>query len=139
MSDKVHDSALAFLLDESLKAVSAVYESHDGAPVEVFKSKIDGLEAGDLIAVQSGTRHEVTVCKVVDSDVVPTLDATTSYKWAIGKIEMEYHNHIVARENKAVDAIKERQRREHREKLQRTMSISDEDASLIAPPDQPFG
>jgi hypothetical protein len=76
-----------------------------------------GIKEGDLLVVP--TRGTVGFANVVKVDAEPEIDvdADFTYKWAIQRVDFEYHNELVANEKKFADTLQEVERVKQRESL----------------------
>lgn len=114
-------SLLAFLVNDSVRCISATYEAADNSPREQFKTLDQTIKPGDFIVVPTGTRHKMTVCKVVEVDLEPDLESSVTMEWVVQKIDRSEFETLIAREEqsirKARDVEKSHLRREMREKI----------------------
>lgn len=76
-----------------------------------------GVQEGDLLVVP--TRGTVGFGNVVKVDAEPEIDvdADFTYKWAVQRVDFEYHNELVANEKKFADTLQEVERVKQRESL----------------------
>ncbi|WP_395175089.1 hypothetical protein [Roseibium alexandrii] len=146
-------STAIFLINDNARAVMAVYESHESAPKTMFKTLDPNIEEGDFVLVQSGTRHGMTVVKVVDTDpeIEPDFDSHDELKWIVGTIDLEDFEVLKKQEDEAILAIKKAEKRKKRSDLRKTLmadyeetikelpiaGAGDQTASLSAPSDVP--
>lgn len=110
-------STAVFLINNDVRAVMCTYEAGDSAPRTMFKTFDPDLTEGDFVIVPTNTRHGMTVCKVVETDVDVDFDNPTQVEWIIGTIELANHEKIVAQENQAIDAVKSAEKRKRRDEL----------------------
>lgn len=152
MSDKVHPSQVVFLMDDSVRAIRAVYEEVDEAPKQsprmaygevdnrplklkgyMFKTMRADLVKGDLITVPTNTRHGFTVCKIVSVEVEPDLDATTDIKWVVDKVETSNYFLLLAQEAKVAAVVRDAAKREQRMALKESLQgLKDSDMQAIS-------
>ena len=110
-----------FLISDQARAVLVTYESDDTAPKTMFKTLDPNIKVDDFVTVPTGTRHKMTVCKVVEVDVEPDLESSTDMKWIIGVVNKADFDQIKSHESDAIAKIrsaeKARKRRELRDAL----------------------
>ena len=114
-------STAIFLFNQKARAVVCVYEAGDDAPRIVFKTLDPKIEVNDYVVVPTKSRHNMTVCKVVEVDIEPDLESPTEMAWIIGVVDradFEEHQRL---EEQAINAIKVAERKRKREELAKTM------------------
>ena len=116
-------STAIFLINDNARAVMCAYESHETAPRTMFKTMDQTIQEGDFVIVQSGTRHGMTVVKVVDTDpeIEPDFDSREDLKWIVGTIDLEDFEALKKQEDEAIAAIKKAEKRKKRADLRRTL------------------
>jgi len=114
-------STAIFLISDQARAVLVTYESEDTAPKTMFKTLDPDIKVDDFVTVPTDTRHNMTVCKVVEVDVEPDLESSTDMKWIIGVVNKADFDQIKSHEGDAIAKIrsaeKTRKRRELRDSL----------------------
>ena len=110
-----------FLINKHVRAVLATYESEDNAKRTLFKTLDDTVAVGDFVVVPTDTRHKMTVCKVVETDVDVDFDSTAPVAWVIGKVDRTAHEQVLAQEGTAIQAIKSAELRQKRDNLRKAM------------------
>lgn len=110
-------STAVFLINNDVRAVMCTYETGETAPRTMFKTFDPDLSEGDFVIVPTNTRHGMTVCKVVETDVDVDFDSAAQVEWIIGTIELANHEKIVAQENQAIEAVKSAEKRKRRDEL----------------------
>ncbi len=120
------NSRIVFLINDTARAVMATYEDR-GTP-EMFKTLDATIGVGDLVAVQSTTRHNVTICKVTMVDVDVNFDATTPLKWIVSRLDMDAFDKILAGEAQAVSVVQAAELKRKKEELRKTMFANHEDS-----------
>jgi predicted Mrr-cat superfamily restriction endonuclease len=123
---KMDNSRIVFLINDTARAVMATYEDR-GTP-EMFKTLDATIGVGDLVAVQSTTRHNVTICKVTMVDVDVNFDATTPLKWIVSRLDMDAFDKILAGEAQAVSVVQAAELKRKKEELRKTMFANHEDS-----------
>lgn len=125
----MHNSALVFLLNESVRAVLCQYEKGEGS--YIFKTFDQSIQVDDLVVVETGTRHGFTVVKVTAVDVQPDFNANIDLKWIVQKVDTAPHLATVAQEKEAITAATQAKLRREREQLRKDM-FADQEATFAA-------
>lgn len=110
-------STAIFLISDDVRAIMATYEAGDGAPRTMFKTLDQRIKVNDLVVVESGTRHKVTVCKVIEVDVEVDFDCPTKVEWVKGLVDTADADEIKRQEEDAINKIKSAEKRSKREEL----------------------
>jgi|TARA_R110000851_G_scaffold17651_1_gene55800 hypothetical protein len=148
MTTAVHKSLLVFLIDDSVKAIRAVYEKVNEptaiAPMPMaygqddphsspklrgylFKTHSADHKVGDLLVVPTDTRHGFTVVKVVEIDAEPDMDAQHAIKWVVGKVDTATYFDIVEQELSIIDTVAKAELKTKRDNLRKTLLGEHED------------
>ena len=123
------NSRIVFLINDTVRAVMGKYED-TGTP-EMFKTFDATIKVDDLAVVESGTRHGMTVIKVISVDVDVNFDATNPLKWIVQKVDKPAFDVVLAQEGQAVAAVQAAELRRKKEELRKTM-FKDHEASISA-------
>lgn len=115
----MNKSTLVFLINDDVRAIRGEYEP-SGTP-EVFKTFDPTIRKDDLIVVESGTRHNMTVVKVVDVDVDVDLDSTHQMKWAVARIDEAAHRDTLEQEQAAILAVQSAEKKRKRAELRKSL------------------
>lgn len=129
-------STAVFLINKNVRAIAAIYEAEAFAksmPRTIFKTLDASLIPGDHVIVPTGTRHGMTICKVMEVDVDVDFDSTTPMAWVIGKVDDAPYKLILSQEATAIDKIKSAELRQKRADL-RTALFADNLAEIAALP-----
>ncbi|MGZ4850459.1 MAG: hypothetical protein ACXV2C_03660 [Candidatus Bathyarchaeia archaeon] len=130
-------STAIFLINDKVRAISAIYEAETltskPAPRTVFKTFDTSIKKDDLILVPSGTRHNVTVCKVVEVDLEMDLETHINIDWVIGVVDKSDYTNLLAMEQVAIDTIKSAEKNRKREELRKSL-MADSESKLLALP-----
>lgn len=110
-----------FLINKHVRAVLGTYEAEDNAKRTVFKTLDETVQVGDFVVVPTDTRHKMTVCKIVETDVDLDFDSTVPVCWIIGKVDRVAHESVLAQEQVAIQAIKSAELRKKRDDLRQAM------------------
>jgi len=114
-------STAIFLINPNARAVYATYEAEDNAKRELFKTLDPNIQVGDLVVVETNTRHNMTVCKVIEVDVDFDIESSTLVRWIVSKVNQDDHKELQSLEAKAIQAIKSAELRKKREELAKSL------------------
>lgn len=114
-------STAIFLINKHVRGVLATYEDENNAKRTLFKTLDAKLKVGDYVVVPTDTRHKMTVCKVVETDVDVDFDSHLPVQWVITRIEHEPYEALLAQENKAIQVVKSAELRKKRDDLRAAM------------------
>lgn len=126
-------SRAIFLISDDVRAVVCTYEAGDDAPRTVFKTLDQSIKVDDFVVVPSGTRHKMTICKVVEVDVEPDLEGAGDIGWVVGVVSRADFEAITAQEDEAIERIKAAERRRKKAELRETL-LKDAEQDLKALP-----
>lgn len=115
-------STAVFLINKDLRAVMALYEP--GGKPTMFKTLDKSIKAGDVVAVPSSTRHNLTTAKVTEVDVSVDFDDQTKVDWVITRIDMEAYERTKKMEDQAIEVLKAADFRKRREALANDLTAS---------------
>lgn len=110
-------STAVFLINKNARAISATYESGDGAVRTVFKTLDASIKVGDFVIVPTDTRHKMTVVKVVEADVDVDFDSTIQMQWIVGTVDRKAFETTLSQEGDAITKIKSAELRKKRTEL----------------------
>ena len=110
-----------FLINKNARAIHATYEAGETASKALFKTLDATIMVDDFIIVPTNTRHNLTVCKVVDTDVDFDFDGTEKVEWVIGKVDLTGYNEMLKHEQVAIKAIKNAETRKKRDELREAL------------------
>ncbi len=113
----MNHSKTVFLINKNARAILATYEEQDSAPRTMFKTLDPTIKKDDFIIVPTSTRHKMTVCKVVDTDVDVDFDGSETLLWVIGKVDRTPYEQTLAQEETALQKIKAAELRKKRNDL----------------------
>lgn len=109
-------SNVILLICDEARAVRVSYE--DNSKTTIKKTIDPEIKVGDYVNVETGTRWNMTVCKVVEVDVEVDFDSDEDLGWIISKVDLAQFDDIKAQELAAIQAIKEDEKRKKRESIQ---------------------
>ena len=126
-------SRAIFLISDDVRAVNVTYQDDEDAPRTMYKTLNQDIKVNDYVVIPTDTRHKMTVCKVVEVDVEPDLEASSDLKWVIGVVDRANFDAIWAQEQEAIDKIKAAEKRRKRAELRETL-LEDAEESIKALP-----
>lgn len=112
-------STAIFLINKNARAIRVNYDpdTKDVANFEIVKTLDQNIKVDDMVVVQSGTRHKMTTCKVIEVDVDFDLDNHKQMNWIIDVIDTTAFNEVVKLEGEAIATIKRAELRQKRDSL----------------------
>ena len=96
-------STAIFIINDDCRAVVGQYE--DNGKCHLFKTFDKEIDIEDYVVVESGTRHGMTVVKIVDIDVDVDLTSDVEVKWVIMRIDPIDHSLLIEKEQDARSAV----------------------------------
>ncbi len=120
------NSKIVFLINDQARAIMGTYE--DGQAPEMFKTLDPSIAVNDLVVVQSGTRHKMTVVKVTAVDVDVNFDNPAALKWIVQRINAPAFADILAQEEQAISAVQQAELRRKKAELRKTMFADHEES-----------
>lgn len=120
----------AFIVHENLRAVTLQYDPDD-AGVSMGKTFDADIKSGDLVTVTAGTRHGVTIAKVVDVDVDVDPTTTREFRWVGQVIDNDVIADLEETEKNMLDAIKASARKKQQREL-RASFLADADDDVLS-------
>lgn len=136
-------SKAIFLVRDDVRAVVVSYDvdAHGkGLDLKTFKTLDTTVKVGDLVVVQSTTRHGATVCRVENVDVtIDDFENGPDVKWLMGRVDVEAHQELLAAEAGVIERIRSAEKRRKREELAAKLMADNPDMAefaKIATPEQ---
>jgi hypothetical protein len=128
-------SLAVLLLNDNCRAIKAIYDTDKPdvgvtAKRELFKTFDETVAVGDIVMVPSGTRHNVTAVKVVETDVEWDVHTSGDVKWIIGKVDQREFTKLKEMEEQAISAIKESEKTAARKKMRTEMLQHMDEAAI---------
>lgn len=117
-------SLIVFLINDHVRAVKGIYE--EGGTAATFKTLDPDIRVGDFCVVQSTTRLNMTVFKVVEVDVDVDLESNVDVPWVVQRIDMDAFNGTLAQEQKAISAVQAAEKARKREELRKSLFANHE-------------
>jgi hypothetical protein len=113
------NSVIVLLINDSARAIKGIYEEHGTAGT--FKTMDQNIKVDDLVVVESGTRHEMTVVKVTEVDVALNYDTQKDVKWVVQAIDTVSFGALKNQEKKAIAAVQEAEQERKKAELRKSM------------------
>lgn len=120
-------STAIFLINDNARAIRVQYEPKDpneNPNAYIFKTLDKAVKLHDYVVIPTGTRHGMTVVKVVEVNVNIDLNSQVQLKWIIARVDRTEHERIVEQEEVAIEAIKVADFEEQRAALRQKLSIN---------------
>lgn len=120
-------SLAVFLLEDKVRLIGVSYEKvQEGKPSSVysFKTLDQSIKVDDIVVVPTKTRHDMTICKVIEVDIRPDFDSTTEVEWLIGKVNPESIADTKALEALALTKIKDADYARKKAELQKDLGFA---------------
>jgi hypothetical protein len=114
---------IVFLINEDVRLIRVSYDKDDVPALNgekrtyQFKTLDKSLKVDDLVIVETGTRHGLTVCKVTEVDLDVDFNDGISLKWAFHRVDTELVESIRAKEAEAITAAKRAELKRQRNQL----------------------
>lgn len=129
-------STAVFLINKNVRCMMATYEidREDTATAKrtPFKTLDPGIGKGDLVIVPTGTRHGMTVVRVVESDVDVDFENMTPMAWIVQRVERGPYDVIVRDEERAINTIRSAEKRKKADELRAALIIDQEAVKQLA-------
>lgn len=117
-------STAVFLINPNVRAIKAIYEldtDSKSAPRTMFKTMDPTISVDDFVIVPTGTRHGMTVVKVVETDVEFDINSPTKIEWVVQTVDRAPYEAILKSENDAISQMKQAEINHQREELRKKM------------------
>ncbi len=112
-------STAVFLINDSVRAIAVDYEPTGKRTI--FKTLDADIKVDDFVVVPTGTRHGMTVVRVVEVDSDVDYDAPQPVEWVVQRVDRSEYDQTVAQEAEAIKAVKSAEVRKKREDLAAAM------------------
>ena len=130
----MNHSKAVFLINDDVRAINCIYEPEtpENTPKRTtFKTFDQTITEGDLVIVQTETRHGFTVCKVAETDVEIDHGDNHTINWIVGVLDTSEHEETVKAEKQAIQKIKSAQKRKEREALREALLADSEELKTL--------
>lgn len=128
-------STAVFLINKNVRAIACTYEKDTDAKKAdrvVHKSLDPDICVGDLVIVETDTRHGMTINRVAEVDVEPDLDSLVHMRWIVGRFDAADHERVKRQEDAAISAIKSAEKNKRREELAKALILDPERIKTLA-------
>jgi hypothetical protein len=125
----MNNSKIVFVINDTTRAIMGEYEP--GQRPTQFKTLDQDIAVGDYVVVQSDTRHEMTVVKVVEVDVEVDLDGSEKMKWVIDVIDTPKFAKVLEQEQEAISAVQSAELRRKKNDMRKAL-FDDQEEKLKA-------
>jgi len=133
-NDTMNYSTAIFLISEEVRAVLVSYEVDDKykkAARTLYKTLDKNVKVDDYVVIPTNTRHNMTVCKVVEVDVEVDFESAEEVKWLVGIVDCTNFEAVVKQEDEAVATIKKAELRRKKAELRKTFDEFNGDLKLL--------
>lgn len=115
----MNNSTILFLVNDDIRAIACEYD--EGGSLTVFKTFDQSIKVDDMVAVQTDTRHGMTVVKVKEVDVDIDFDNSPKIKWAVQRIDTEGFESVLAKEGEIIAAVQTAEKKRKRAELRKSL------------------
>lgn len=123
MMDRLNESTVLFLVNSDLRAVRVSYEAEGRNKETIKKTLIQDLKVGDFVMVETDTRWNAAVCKVVAVNVeIDFDDDDLKVGWVFGRVDLTQLDALRETEKRAVSLIREARLRQKKAALLDTLN-----------------
>ena len=127
-------TSAVMLINENIRAIHVTYEPEEEGRTPkqryTFKTMDKTIKEGDMVVIPTDTRHNMTVAKVVDTDVEVDFESSIQLKWLIGKVDEAPYQTILDKENEWVTLLKQSEKRRKREEIKKNVFDMYEDTGF---------
>lgn len=122
-----------FLINQSARPVMVVYDEVNvpGNKKMMFKTLDASIKKDDLVVVPTTTRHNMTVCKVIDTDVDVDYDSPEEILWIVQKVDQESYKTIIEQEQVAISVIRKSETKRKRADLAKVFLANNEELASL--------
>ena len=113
-------SKIVFLINDQVRLIRVSYDNQvtgEKPSVYLFKTLDQTVAVDDFVVVETGTRHGLTVCKVIEVDLDVDFDDGISLKWAFQRVDSAAIELIRAQEGEAMKAAARAELKRKRDQL----------------------
>lgn len=100
-----YTNAILLIAPQKVKAIRVSYDDNNKNTQTIKKTIILDLKVDDLVIVQTATRHNYTVAKVVDTKVVVDPNSDEKLGWIVQRVDLEEFSRIDEMEKFAINRI----------------------------------
>lgn len=124
-------SAAVMLVNKAVRPLRAEYDPDNyknNSPYKNFKTIDPTLKKGDLVVVETGTRHGFTIAKVTEIDFAVDFNDPTPWHWA-AKFDADTFKAILETDEKIRHKVAKIQENKMRQELMAAHGLGDVDFS----------
>lgn len=115
---QINEKTVLFLVNDSLRAVRVSYDENDRNKDTIKKTFLTDLKVGEFVVVETATRHNATICKVIAVDVeVDVEDPNLDVGWVIERANLDKLDALRKAEKEAVEIIKNAKKKKAKEAM----------------------
>ncbi len=118
-------STAILVMNPDARCVKVIYEpdtEHTKQTREMFKTFDRTLKVDDFVVVPTGTRLNLTVCKIVAVDTDDWMDTNKELGWVVGRVDLADSTKLKEWEATAIEGLKDSEKRKRRRELQASMT-----------------
>lgn len=118
-------STAILVMNPEARCVKVIYEpdtEHVKQTREMFKTFDKTLKVDDFVVVPTGTRLNLTVCKIVAVDTDDWMDTSKEIGWVVGRVDLADATKLKEWEATAIEGLKDSEKRKRRRELQASMT-----------------
>lgn len=116
-----NNSTKIFLINNTTRAMYGCYEPGDNAPREIFKTLDPTIKVGDFVVVESNTRHNITIVKIIEVDIEIDIHSSIQVKWIVDKIDTQDYQKTLGQEAEAIGVLRAIELKKQREAVQNAL------------------
>lgn len=96
---------------------------YNNNPTKVFKTLDPSIKKGDLVIVQTNTRHGFTIVKVTEAKFAVDFNSTEEWGWCAGKFDVDAFKNVLTIEDSVKGKVAEAQENKMRAELIEAMGL----------------
>ncbi len=132
-------STAVMLINPNIRAIKTIYKPDtlrlDGKstmnePRVIYKTLDTTIKKGDLVVVETHTRHGMTAVLVDEVDVEVDFESDVQVRWVVDKVDTAQLKTIQTEEAKWIDALRASEKRSKREEIKKKMLEMYQDAGV---------
>lgn len=127
-------SAAIMLVDKTVRPVRVEYDpdnKYNNNPMRVFKCIDPSVKVGDLVIVQTHTRHGFTIAKVSEIDFAVDFNSSEQWGWIGGKFDKPGFDDVIKIEEGVQGRVAKAQENKMRKELAEAMGLGEVDFSDV--------
>lgn len=114
----MHPSRIIFAISDVARCVKVAYDPDDPKNTHTeYKTMDPDIAVGDLVIVETKSRHKMTTGKVESTDIEPDLDSNAEMLWVYSKIDKDAIQSLREQESDAINTVQKLQRMKKRREL----------------------